>query len=759
MANFQYELSSLPEREAHSTSPVSSMGNSRRSFDRDQDNATSSTREPSSILHNDNVAGVQISERTLNRFDHNSTTSLHHEDPPAYTISPEISQVKSYTLKRNWGGFWLSLIFSTLILLQWIGLVHICYKPFGSSYSYEITAATRKYDFKWNERWLNTFQVLITICSLFVLIVVSTILSRAAVVFTQRRNSKPGYTLSQIIAIADEIWLSIPAIWKCSIQKDMKLMKSGYLLYAFSLCISAILIYPIQQGFLQIFDIYVPNPQYPSQGYFHNMYRYNYPLLNGENILYDLYTSHGYQGALSTALVNTNPNDIQPNLWNPSNSSSSYPIGRPSTNISAGLQERLSNSSTSWYAIQNNTYSNGMYNSTGLRMNTSITCFIIPQREFPTVCPGPSPWTTSINLTTANNTMTIEYIAYGINGLILNACVPGNKYAFPWSVNSTLQTIEEELYFDIGWTMTDIGHELTGIGSLQNYTQKCTADTTFGYFNLPTYANSSAGPLLPADIPIFGAIASETTPRTIFNESDPLVGLYSAINRMTLDYHGPLLTSALALFPDWSSMTDEYGGIDQRLNIQWPLSKFTGSINQNESYASYLSRFAANQNYLENSLRISTFLATKTAWEVVAENLNYRAHPLFTEMGKTVKRPYLPLSVIIIVSILIIYLTLSLLYLGIRSAFNRTWTTTLNSLSMILLTRDAAERMPKLPVILHGSTGNEGKLVKSLADEPAVIGDIMVGDKVGTLAVGGEGIIGVAGRRYRDGRVEGPVMA
>lgn len=157
------------------------------------------------------------------------------------------------------------------------------------------------------------------------------------------------------------------------------------------------------------------------------MYRYDYPLLNGEYILYDLYTSFGYQGALSTALVDINPNDYQPNLWNSSDSSTTYPIGRPSADISAGLQQRLSDPSTSWYAIQNNTYNNGIYNSTGFRMNTSITCFIIPRPKFPTVCPGPSPWTTSINLTTVNNTMTSEYTGYVINGLNLNVCVPTGK--------------------------------------------------------------------------------------------------------------------------------------------------------------------------------------------------------------------------------------------------------------------------------------------------------------------------------------------
>lgn len=49
---------------------------------------------------------------------------------------------------------------------------------------------------------------------------------------------------------------------------------------------------------------------------------------------------------------------------------------------------------------------------------------------------------------------------------------PGNKFTFPWSVNRTLQTIEEELYLEIGWTMKDVRDEPTGIGSLKNYTQK-----------------------------------------------------------------------------------------------------------------------------------------------------------------------------------------------------------------------------------------------------------------------------------------------
>lgn len=99
------------------------------------------------------------------------------------------------------------------------------------------------------------------------------------------------------------------------------------------------------------------------------------------------------------------------------------------------------------------------------------------------------------------------------------------------------------------------------------------------------------------------------------------------------------------------------------------------------------------------SVRISTFLATKTAWELATANAGrFNSHPLFADMGNVVKRPYLPLFITIIDSILVAYVTLSILYLGFRSS-KRTWTTTLSPLAMMLLTRGAADRLPRTPII------------------------------------------------------------
>lgn len=122
-------------------------------------------------------------------------------------------------------------------------------------------------------------------------------------------------------------------------------------------------------------------------------------------------------------------------------------------------------------------------------------------------------------------------------------------------------------------------------------------------------------------------------------------------------------------------------------------------------------------------------------------------------MGKLVKLSTLPTPVIIIVSILVAYVTLSMLYLGFRSS-RRTWTTTLNPLSMMLLSRDTVDRIPRMPMVLHPNTKNESRLMRSLADSLVVIGDMTPGEKVGMLVVGAERFIGLGGRRYRDAIVD-----
>lgn len=60
---------------------------------------------------------------------------------------------------------------------------------------------------------------------------------------------------------------------------------------------------------------------------------------------------------------------------------------------------------------------------------------------------------------------------------------------------------------------------------------------------------------------------------------------------------------------------------------------------------------------------------------------------------------------------------------------------------MMLLTRGAADRLPRTPIIFHSESENEARLMGSLAAQSAVVGDSMAGEKVD--------------KRYRDVAIEG----
>jgi hypothetical protein len=236
----------------------------------------------------------------------------------------------------------------------------------------------------------------------------------------------------------------------------------------------AVLIYPLQQEFLEIKTVKLVSDYYnsgysSSSSYEPNLFSFGYVA--------------GFDDALTQALRNTGPYDDQPNLWNASkSSSSSYGYG-VSANITSGLQEKLSDPQTSWVAVQNNTFSTGLEASAGLRMNTSVICEDIPKSDYPATCPGSAPWSAEITFTFGNGSadpsaayhsgiygLQLDYTDQYIYGMDMQVCVPGNQYSFPWDVSTTRQTLQEELYFDVDWAAYPFN--LTYGPVLQNYTRK-----------------------------------------------------------------------------------------------------------------------------------------------------------------------------------------------------------------------------------------------------------------------------------------------
>lgn len=93
------------EREARSSPPVSSI-------------YSIGNNEGNSSTISDNTVGFEILVRTLDGFDHHSPSSLHNEEPSEYSPSLTTIKIRSYDLEKHWGGLWLAVLFSILVLKQ-----------------------------------------------------------------------------------------------------------------------------------------------------------------------------------------------------------------------------------------------------------------------------------------------------------------------------------------------------------------------------------------------------------------------------------------------------------------------------------------------------------------------------------------------------------------------------------------------------------------------------------------------------------------
>jgi hypothetical protein len=128
-------------------------------------------------------------------------------------------------------------------------------------------------------------------------------------------------------------------------------------------------------------------------------------------------------------------------------------------------------------SLPNGTHT-GVLREHALRFNSSVTCQNISRSSFPSPCAGLRPLDVSIRRP----------------NLEIRVCAPGEIGKYPWSMSRNRETIEEELYIDLQ-SGPDIYPSLTTPSD--NFTMKCTASTTRGYFELGNYMNEFVyGPLL-----------------------------------------------------------------------------------------------------------------------------------------------------------------------------------------------------------------------------------------------------------------------
>lgn len=117
----------------------------------------------------------------------------------------------------------------------------------------------------------------------------------------------------------------------------------------------------------------------------------------------------------------------------------------------------------------------GVLRQHALRLNTTHSCETINPSTYPTKCPGSKPFTGSFSN---------EYVE-------IRFCAPGDYEHVLWTMSRN-RLDRSELFF-IDFTVPADGE----ISEFGNFTVRCEAKTTRGYFELPNYYNNNtAGPLL-----------------------------------------------------------------------------------------------------------------------------------------------------------------------------------------------------------------------------------------------------------------------
>lgn len=301
----------------------------------------------------------------------------------------------------------------------------------------------------------------------------------------------------------------------------------------------------------------------------------------------------------------------------------------------------------------------------------------------------------------------------------MEACMPGDQTQPKWNATRSRQDFSEELYLKI------LTHSATVDSGLGNTSYRISVDTTAGFFELPNYAHTEAGPLLEnGPLALCGEdcerqVPTEIRKRQVTTNTSTMLGLESVPNK------GPLLTIALALFGESSFIADRFYNWDSYIipRTTWKISQtpyhcqemvpFTGlmtdpdtglvSLSGNNGIINcasntflfdkaavyrqifdYLQFFQVEPSVLSNAFTAAAYLANE-AWLLHPSGLPSGLCSLRISLdhGTESHKPHISLAGIITISLLLAVFLLSLLAMSLYSSFTPRWTTQLNTFAMI----------------------------------------------------------------------------
>ncbi|KAJ6479128.1 hypothetical protein C8R45DRAFT_832888 [Mycena sanguinolenta] len=654
-------------------------------------------------------------------------------------------------------SLWLLAVYLPTLIVPWILICVLDVRPLNAPSYNDQSGSIPASGLETIYNVVVVIRILNSISGVIVVPVVGTIIAHAAVVFSQRRRPKQDLNLLQLFALADRGWGSIPTLWSAGFTGA----SSSFLWVAALMTMISSIQQPIQSALVSFETITVLSfldlPQ--NAGACINLFEHAQcsgegPVVVGHDAdpgTISLISHNLVVTDVANSIVAVSVFDLQPNLW----ADNPYADADAEIEAFSDVTTRgrffwyspFSNPSESYFASAlPNGMVTGVLRQHAIRINSSASCASIPRTNFPATCGGARP----------------VQAAFSNEFIDMRVCAPGEIGTTPWTLSRNRQDISEELYIDvvISPAATD---------TFSNFTTKCTANSTRGYFELGNYFNGFAyGPLIedwPApdvlerDFNDYSADGTQPTvedhpPSDVFQDTS----VVDPFNTERFSVSGPLITAASVLFGNTSflNIADPHNNLTALqiltqmcqhgsipfalLGLRFP--DFTGycfgpnmefdtqtAEDTDSTLATMMGVWVFNQfNDTANAkyvLDMSMFFVNRAVLNkaLTVTGTSPFGRPIYTSPGLLLLKPTKTLAGTIIVSVLI---AMQLVGLGLLVWYIYSvpaWTSSLNALAVAQIAREVSDgEIPPL-----GPVSSDGR--KRMYNV-----DALVGVKDGTCA-------------------------
>lgn len=191
-------------------------------------------------------------------------------------------------------------------------------------------------------------------------------------------------------------------------------------------------------------------------------------------------------------ILTVSDHDVQTNLWQEGPGSKDAMYFKDTLRSSFYWLFELSDSPRYFVSALPNGTTTGVLRQHAARMDTRVNCTLV--ESFPSPCPGQRPFQAAFSHDIAS----------------VRICAEGAFDQSPWTRSRDRQTVSEQLWIQVNGRSVELQRD-------SNYTMRCDANSTRGWFELGNLRNNyTHGPLLESWPP-----AEEI--RTEFNDKSPVM--------------------------------------------------------------------------------------------------------------------------------------------------------------------------------------------------------------------------------------------